>query len=103
MSTESFSWSLTSFSKWLRQVGDRLRESGFQVDVQETSEFTPSIRMRVEGKQLLGELIVWDTSISYQGVGSLESGDWLFESDGTFLKGKPYETALGTFLSYFLQ
>src|SRR5262245_42716093 len=100
MNTDPSSWSFASFAEWLRRVESHLRENGFQVDLQETSD-DPSIRMRVEGNSLLGEISVGGSSISFQDVVSLESGDWLFASYGTFLKGQPYEIAMGTFLSYF--
>ena len=100
MTNESH-WSFPLFSEWLKRVGNHLRECGFQVDLQETPD-DPSIRMRVEGNLLLGEIIVEGSSISVQEVASLESGDWLFASYGAIPKDQPYDIAIGPFLSYFL-
>ncbi len=83
---------------WLNKMAIVLGEKGYLVAIQHT---TGSLRLRIEGFELIGELLVWDTMLAVEIVAQLGSGMFLFESYGRTIGLYPPEEELNAFFGYF--
>ena len=78
-------WNFYEFSNWLVRQCEFLRSKEFIIELQKNDAPRSSIRLRAEGSNRIGELIVWDDGISSQAVADLKIGDFLYMRDGIIL------------------
>ncbi len=90
----------TSVRLWLNQQAVLFRERGYLVEFQLP---VASIRLRVEGGGLIGEILVWETMMADVYVAELENGSFLYENWGMKIGAKPLEDEFSAFLGYFTQ
>jgi hypothetical protein len=94
-------WSFQNFTEWLSQKAEKLKQQGCSVEFHVQTEMQSTARLRVENAAFLGELIVWENGHANQIIASLETGNYLFESDGKPVGSPPYDIALQRFFNYF--
>ncbi|MEO8068770.1 MAG: hypothetical protein ABI599_13830 [Flavobacteriales bacterium] len=88
----------TTIQSWLNEKAVSLRASGYQVEFQHTPD---SLRIRVEGRGFIGEVLLWDTLHSDVIVGLLEDGSFLYESYGKVIDPLLFRKDYEAFLAYF--
>jgi hypothetical protein len=78
-------WSFEQFSNWLTLKSRVLREEGYTVEIQHNNEVRPSIRLRAERVNRVGELTVWNDGAVSEAVIDLKAGDFVHMRDGNRL------------------
>lgn len=71
---------------WLNDKAIQLRAHGYSVELQHTAG-SDSVRLRVESKEKLGEIIFWDRMVYDEVVTDLKTGAFIHEIYGQEYRG----------------